>query len=260
MNKLRNPSSVLLDSNEVLSRLLPKIEELARKFWGVPKKDESWASVPDADRDATFLQARNLLLQAKKQSYFEQFQGKYALMGGMTAGLVLASAYYIGWMVGLIPCDCIAQLSTIGPYVVAGFLAVVVVCLGLMQNSRVVLQLLLVGAFLGGFAATNTRQPPTERHPSAETQKGLGVVCAVCCNTTSEDSGSSGASQGLPIEHKATFMLILALLGFAAAIRCYGAYKAFAREFALGVWRDFANFELVSESANKSAGGEPGNK
>src|SRR5690349_20142823 len=100
MLKLRNPSSALLESNEVLGRLLPKIEELARKFWGIPKKDESWASVPDADRDATFLQARNLLLQVKKQSYFEQFQGKYALMGGTTAGLVLASAYYIGWMVG----------------------------------------------------------------------------------------------------------------------------------------------------------------
>jgi hypothetical protein len=26
-------------------------------------------------------------------------------------------------------------------------------------------------------------------------------------------------------------------------LRCYGAYRSFAREFALAVWREFANFE-----------------
>jgi hypothetical protein len=259
MVKPRTPSSVLLDADESLARFLPKIEKLTRKFWEIPKENESWASVQDTDRDATFLQARNLLLQAKKQSYFEQFQGKYALMGGMTAGLVIASAYYAGWAVALIPSDCIAHLSRGGPYAFGGLLAVLVVCFALIQRSnvseqflRVVLLLLLVGVFLGGFVAASASQQPPETHQLAETHKGGCGVCAVCCGGKSEGSGPSDASQGLHIEHKATFMLIFALVAFGAAVRCYGAYKAFAREFAMGVWRDFANFHIVAESANKN--------
>lgn len=256
--KTRNPSSVLLDADESLACILPKIAELANKFWGIPKKDESWATIQDTDRDAVFLQARNLLLQSKKQSYFEQFQGKYALMGGMAAGLVITSVYYAGWAAALVPSDCIAHWSKGGPYVLGGLLAILVVCLALIQRSdfsrqflHVVLLLLLIGAFLGGFVAASASSQPPENRQSAEAKKKDCSVCAVCCGGNSEASHQSNASPALAIEHKVTFMLILALVAFAAAVRCYGAYKAFAREFAMGVWRDFANFDIVTASASK---------
>jgi hypothetical protein len=238
-----------------------KIRALTNEFWKIPKtpgSDEGvWDDVPDSDRAAAFLQARNLLLQTKKQSYFEQFQGKYALMGGVAAGLAIASVYYAGWAFAFIPSDCIAHLSRDGPYFLAIFLAVVVVvCLGFMQNSRVLLLLLLVGAFLAGFLVGNPHTAPPQTHQSAETQKGgVGVVCAVCCDSKSEDGSSGSASQNLHIEHKATFMLILAFMAFGAGRRCYGAYKEFAKQFAMGVWRDFANFRLVTESTNKGVSG-----
>ena len=259
--KLRAPSSVLLDQSpkSLAPAVRAKIRKLTNKYWEIPKtpgvNDGSWDDVPDLDRTAAFLQARNLLLQAKKQSYFEQFQGKYALMGGMAAGLAVASEYYAGWAFALIPSDWIAQVAKYGPYVLAGFLVVVVVCLGLMQNSRVVLLLLLVGAFLGGFAAANTSPEPPQTHQSTETQKGAGAVCAVCCDGKSEGNGSSSASQALNIEHKATFMLILALVAFGTGLRCYGTYKTFATEFAKGAWRDFANYDVLSDSDNKGGGG-----
>jgi hypothetical protein len=55
----------------------------------------------------------------------------------------------------------------------------------------------------------------------------------------------------LRIEHKATFMFALALAACGAAVRCYGGYKAFAKEFAAGVWRDFANFDIVAANSGK---------
>lgn len=259
--KLRTPSSVLLDGSpkSLAPAVRAKIRKLTNKFWEIPKilglNDGSWDDVPDSERAAAFLQARNLLLQAKKQSYFEQFQGKYALMGGMTAGLAIASVYYFGWAFALISSDCIAHLSKYGPYILAGFLVIVVICLGLMQNSRVLLVLLLAGAFLAGFVIGNPTPPPPQTHQSAEIQKGAGIVCTVCCDGKSEDSGSGNASQAVHIEHKLAFMLILALVAFSAGTRCYGAYKSFATEFAKGVWRDFANYDLVTEPSNKSAAG-----
>jgi hypothetical protein len=256
---LRAPSSILLDASPkgLAPTVRAKIRTLTTRFWKIPRTpgsdDGSWDDVADSDRAAAFLQARNLLLQAKKQSYFEQFQGKYALMGGMAAGLAIASAYYAGWAFAFIPCDCIAHLSRYGPYALAVFLVVIVVCFGFMQNSRVLLLLLLVGTFLAGFqVGTPAPPPPQTQHPT-ETQKGACVVCAVCCEGKSEGTGPDNASRSLYIEHKATFMLILALVAFGAAVRCYGAYKAFAREFAMGVWRDFANFDLLGGPGNQEA-------
>lgn len=223
--KLRLPSSVLLDADQALALFRTKIGELVNRFWQIPAAD-FLADNHDSDRNAAFLQARNLLLQSKRQSYFEQFQGKYALMGGVAAGLTLASAYYAGWGVGLIPSDCIAQWAIAGSYVLGAVLIVLLVCFVLNQRFdsgallHVVLVLLLFGTFLVGFVSGG-------------------------------NSGESNLSRAFQIEHKATFMLILALAAFAAAIRCYGSYKAFANEFAMGVWRDFANFDLITKSDDK---------
>jgi hypothetical protein len=259
MVKPRNPSSILLDdADKSLKPFLPKIEKLARKFWGIPKEDKSWDSVQDADRDAAFLQARNLLLQAKKQSYFEQFQGKYALMGGIAAALLLIALYYAGWWIGL-GCHPEGKLPHCAWVGFAIFLLVFIVFLFIVHSEDktlphvIMLILLAIGSGWGGVLTSSTPARVTEG------KGGNAPPCQVCY-IAKPDSGEDGKGQSpLDIEHKATFMVILALVAFAMAIRCYGAYKAFAREFAMGVWRDFANYDLVTESA-KSAGGEDKNK
>jgi hypothetical protein len=274
--KMRTPSSVLLDEDPapcgpqrhgtkpLFRAVRAKIRRLTYKFWDIPKtlksNNENWDDVLEPERAAAFLQARNLLLQSNKGSYFEQFQGKYALMGGVAAGLIVASAYYGGWAAALAPLSFVTSFSKSGPYILVAFVAVLVVCLAFIRSpnvSRTLLKLvfflLLVGVFLGGFVANSASKKPPEIQQCAETEKGKCGVCFVC------SAGHSGnESEGFPgfqIEHQATLMLILALLALGAAIRCYGAYEAFAKEFAMGVWRDFANFDLLTatdeESKNK---------
>src|ERR1051326_7602335 len=135
----RNPSSVLLDEDqELMVPFHKKIGELANKYWGIPQKDPSgtapWKAFPDSDRDAAFLQARNLLLQSKKQSYIEAFQGKYALLGGMAVGLLFASLYYTGYSLALFLSACIAPGSVIPMWVFAGCLTLFVIFLAFVYR------------------------------------------------------------------------------------------------------------------------------
>lgn len=281
-DKMRPPSSVFLDEGprSLAPMVRAKIKGLTNKFWTIPEttgpKEESWDDVLDSDRAAVFLQARNLLLQSKKQSYFEQFEGKYALMGGVAASLIIVALYYVGWAVALVPSSCRGWVQWLGdalaPYLVFFAAYLVFVQLrsrGMKEAPRVVnlflLLLLCIGAFLGGYRVAGIPQQPSgtktaQTEKTAEVPKGSTTPYVVCCVAKNESSESSNTLPDLQIEHQATFMLILALVAFGAAVRCYGAYKAFAREFAIGVWRDFANFELICESANKSTDGKPNHK
>lgn len=282
----RNPSSVLLDPNqELMAPLHIKIGELANKFWGIPEKDDSkikpWKDIPDSKRDTAFLQARNLLLQSKKQSYIEAFQGKYALLGGMAVSFLIAFAYYTGWAVALFLSECIGPKSALPWWVFAaclvffvGFLAFVyrVETGGSFRGKRLdlsheptrkkfrfsLLLFLAIGTVPAGFFAYSTVQEPSEKHEAADQQKGSCGVCAVCCAGNSESGSESKSSVALKIEHKGIFMLLLGTAALGAAIRCYGGYKAFAREFATAVWRDFANFELLGGSGDQGGTGRQG--
>jgi hypothetical protein len=247
--RLRSPSSIVLDADQGLPPALrSQIGDLTEKFWKIPSA-ELLAENHDTERNAAFLQARNLLLQAKKQSYFEQFQGKYALLGGAAAVLLLTSAYYCGWAIAFIPSTAVLYWSDRSPWLFGVFLIFLVLCLIFGNRVRldrvVLLSLLCLAAMLGGFVVANTS------YQSAEEQKNVSTTCAVCCNTRSPEGSENHASPSLRIDHKSSFMLILALAGLGGAARCYSGYKAFAREFAVGVWRDFANFEIVAKDSDK---------
>lgn len=272
------PSSVLLEEDQkTLADVRTKIGVLANEFWGIPAKDgaqvKPWKEVDDFNRRAVFLQARNLLLQAKKESYFEQLQGKYALMGGVTAALLMVSIYFAGWAARLIPSVRIANCDKFAAYFLLAYLILFAiylvalhVCSDRIRERRkdkkflwrfrgLLVSALGLGALLGGFVVASWS--PAEKHNSVETQKCPSAVCAACGVGKLEGSEEGKPLPPLDVEQKATFMLILALAAFAAGVRCYGAYKAFAVEFATGVWRDFANFKLLNDSLGKSpAGGE----
>ena len=279
--RMRNPSSVLLDDDQpTLKRFRTHIAELAEKFWKIPHTDllaENHDAARDAERDtardAAFLQARNLLLQSKRQTYTEQFQGKYALMGGMAAALAVSALYYSGWALGLAPnCQSWADGRA---HKLATLLVLLVVYMAVVQFisrwiskkevqrglNLLLLALLSLGVFLGGLAVVNIPHKnadapkPSQTEKAAETQKGGATPSVVCCVAKSESSEDGKSSPGLQIEDKATFMLVLTLLAFAAAVRCYGAYKTFAKEFATSVWRDFANYDLLDAAG---AQGPPG--
>lgn len=275
--EMRAPSSVLLDPDQAtLADVRTKIGILANEFWGIPAKDgvgvKAWKEVDDFNRRAVFLQARNLLLQAKKQSYFEQFEGKYALMGGIAAALLMASIYYAGWAIRLMPWERVANSGMAAAQILVVYLVFFVIYVVRLQASSDAIRkkrnedkkfsrrfrerlvsVLGIGALLGGMVAAGWT--PAEKHNSAESQKCPAVVCGVCCAGKPEANDEAKASPGWEIEHKAILMLVLALAAFAAGVRCYGAYKSFAVEFATGVWRDFANFKLLNQSPDKSPAG-----
>lgn len=282
--KMRAPSAVLLDQRSALTPdVHAKVGRLANQFWKFPKtfnsEDGSWDKVPPYERNAAFLQARNLLLQSGKGSYFEQFQGKYALMGGVTTSLLVTALYYAGWAVAFMLPGCgtgfwwsIGILACLAAFVIYLFR------LPMLEVKRkrewetakaedkdaveeknqkkertlnnILLLALALGALLGGFVAANFSQE-METNKTSDTQKKASATCAVCCAGNCEGSKESEGFPALPIEHEAIFMWFLAVLASGAAARCYGAYQAFAREFATGVWRDFANFDLLGESSSQ---------
>jgi hypothetical protein len=55
------------------------------------------------------------------------------------------------------------------------------------------------------------------------------------------------------IEKPGLIMFLLGLGVFLVTLRIHRAFKSFAKEFALAVWRDFANFEIAAgDAASKS--------
>lgn len=243
--QLRAPSSIALDAGaDFVPAVRDKIAKLANDYWEISAAD-LLAENHDHYRVDAFLQARNLLLQTKKQSYFEQFQGKYALLVGTAAALLLASAYYAGWAIPVV-----APWSSYFLYIFGTLLLLLVLYI-VFENRiglgrRALVSLLCIGAVLGGVAVANLSYQSPEKHRQAC------PTCAVCCNgSNSEDAGQNDASPSLRIDHKAILMLILSLAALGGAARCYGGYKEFANEFAKGVWRDFANFDVVATDSGK---------
>lgn len=288
--KMRNPSSVLLDDDQpTLKRFRTHISELAEKFWKIPHTDllaKSADAKHDAERDgardAAFLQARNLLLQSKRQTYTEQFQGKYALMGGIAAAFAVSALYYGGWARGLMRqhktwIDCVADSFSYLIVLAIYFVILQIFDMPIHDKSReskvwlwvfrVILVVMLgLGTFAGGEVAAIIPQKiadapkPAQTEKAAEAQKGGATPSVICCVAKSESSEDSKASPSLQIKNEATFMLVLALLAFVAAVRCYGAYKTFAKEFATSVWRDFANYDLLDAAGAPGPPGAPGSQ
>jgi hypothetical protein len=176
-------------------------------------------------RSVAFFQARSLLVQDHRQSYGEQFQGLYSMMRGLTVSFAAATAYFLGWAVAYRdnaagPVELAARDKLIG-WIPATLLVVVAAS--------------LVLAFILGAKAGNDDAPATWTQVLAGCLA-IAVFCgaALVARNTSPESG----------HHVGNFALLLtALVSGVAALRCYGAYRSFAREFALAVWREFANFE-----------------
>jgi len=99
---------------------------------------------------------------------------------------------------------------------------------------------LALTAFLGGgliARATNTAQPP-------EPIKG----CMVCCTPVvpcPADNAQEQAKFTINLGHPGWLMLMLALGAALVSGWAYRAYKEFAKQFALAIWQDFANFEVA---------------
>lgn len=204
----------------------------------------------DADtslrRDA-FFQARSALLKAKGNSYWEQFEGLYALMRGVSFAFGLAASYLAGWACGLgLRAFWGNVLWPFRYFGGMGVLAVlVIVALSWPGPSPPPSELprwkrisLLSAIVLASLAAGGVLSSLTLQQDGAKKSSVPSLITIVTVQPEANPEGSK-----ISVKTPALLVGFLGLLAAVMSFRCYGAYKAFADSFAEHVWRDFANIE-----------------
>lgn len=185
-----------------------------------------------AQRNDAFRQARATLLKSDSKSYAQQFEGLYAMMRGLAITFWFGCFYYLGWAGSYCHKDFlqwIARSFLIGGLGAAGVL-------GFISNS--------INVSRGDEAQKNKK-----RKIRIERVAGLLLTLVAL---------SSGALIGwrktmTPAQAIAFFFFGLG--AFLCAVRCYGAYTFFTKEFARAVWSDFLNLQISpAEPHEKQAG------
>lgn len=256
----------------------------------IKKIDERVGQLITGNRKDAFFQARSALLRDKKPSYWEQFEGLYAMMRGLSAALAASSAYFLGWAVGLWrklgdPASLLQSdvwsLRARWVLLILGTALIITAIWNQFrkrgrkkktgelsveqahgekkqgQQSPAWLQptmrgLLLSISLLAGFLlALGIIYPP----PHAQKQPCVSsLISIVTCDGGKNASEDSGNTNG--ITASSFVMFLLSLVAIVASTRCFGAYKSFAWSFAEHVWRDFANLEAkwsTSKSGDSAA-------
>jgi hypothetical protein len=240
--ELRLPSDILLDSKSLFSEnLQKKIADRCKKQFEIeisPGKDpgntaeEQVRKISGARREA-FLRARNALVNDEKKGYGEQFQGLYAMMGGMVIGLGIAAFYFIGWAVAFCGYVCSDNHSN-WPIGLEIALAIPVAIFAILSQLN------------------ESKKDQTRDHNAWKKaddlkkrwEKALALNLALVglwggvlagCRALMNAQAKSGREQGPWI------MVLLAVGAVVIAIRLFGTYRTFAKEWAVTVWRDFGD-------------------
>lgn len=289
----RHPSSVVLDKNDfsLPAGTKEKIGRLSLNYFDLDlnqkkKQEMRWKELTgkltqeelgdpkdgrkqiDARRDAAFFLARSVLLKAKSDktsSYWEQFEGLYAMLRNVMLAMIAASMYFLGWAASF---TAVGHGFAAPKWLLITLLAAVYFSFARKGHSRkaeghpddvdnygcpktktedkwnrrflwcLATLLAFSSFFTGAMVATAAKPKPAEANKP----------CAVCCSPcTAERDSKDESGISFNIEHPFWLMVILALATGVGSGRAYRGFKEFAREFALAVWRDFANFEVSPE-------------
>jgi hypothetical protein len=217
--KPRFPADILLDPEDpTFTRELKKsLAEQVKSTFRIdvhPDVHGDGGEISRQHNDAFFL-CRTALKRGTPVSYFEQFEGLYALMRGLAAAFGLGFAYLGGWGASLVKDDSLHELMLgVAPLGLVGATVTTLVLVlrpGLPRHQRVILEkttlvLLLVFLFALGYCFGWRR---------------------------------------LTLGDHALWIPLFSLAAMFAALRCFGSYKAFAQEFAKSVWRDFVVSQAV---------------
>lgn len=269
----RYPSNVLLDTTDksLDQETKKRIRSLSAKLFDLDLD----AQDGDLRRAAVFFQARSALLKQKGDkgaAYWEQFEGLYAMTRNVSLALGMSALYMFGWGIAFI-ChfDRFYTLNSLIASVLVSFLLILVIIFsihnarsprrdiagskspsnpsdvppatgktflsGVISHWGLASSLALIAVVSGSQIA----QSRTDNHKIVETKSPR----AVCCIASAPDIPESPAPS-IKIERPGFIMLLLGLAVLAATLRIHRAFKGFAREFALAVWRDFANFEIAT--------------
>jgi hypothetical protein len=183
--------------------------------------DEAERNNVKKERELAFFLCRSALITGGAPTYGEQFQGLYELMRGLTLAFALGFAYYLGWA------------------------SVVWLQEARLTNGIAGFAVGLFGAVLFSPAKT-IKDPLRARIISASLMVALFVSPFWLQGLVS----SEGASR----PHTTLLLAAMAIVDLLFAVRCYSAYRPFAREFAVAIYRDFYAYV---RSQDKDLGSTP---
>jgi hypothetical protein len=220
--RLRKPSDIVLDSSNL--RLTSEVKKrVAEKVMGRSQIDLFAGADGDENlsrvREQAFLMARLVLIQEKLVSYSEQFQGLYAMMRGLSVAFFLGTLYLFSWALSSFKSHYLWLTCVVG----------------------------LGASFATIFITGWLRLRPPER------ESRLRKIDRIALSAIAVGASASGYLLGFhrvitPTSAKA--LLIIGAISLLAGQRFRVAYKNFAFEFALSVWRDFAARHRPTKSAS----------
>jgi hypothetical protein len=228
--KARQPSEFLLDIDEGTfpEGFKRSLQGLIRKQVGREVNVEfDWDAANETERnnvkkerELAFFLCRSVLITGGAPTYAEQFQGLFELMRGLTLVFAIGFAYDLGWAsaVGLQK----ARLATPG---VAG---------------------LAVGLF-GAVLVTKTIKDPLRARIIAAS---LMIASFVSPFWVQGLVSSDGATR----PHRGLLLAAMAIVGLLFSVRFYSAYRPFAKDFAVAIYRDFYAYV---RSQDKDPGSTP---
>lgn len=258
-DRKRQPSDLLFDKSddEVLSQRLwdlkqPIAKQIKDQFNIDVQVAADWTAQVRGTRSAAFLKCRSVLVKAKAAAYAEQQQGMYVLMRGSAAAFVLACSLYTGLAVGACAPNfawrpLIEKFGMFG-LLIAAFISALFALIWQSDpdhDERAprawVFWLMALTLVFGGLAAG--------RHLDVLNSSGLELPAQLEHSMKEEkDAMKFHASERALAElrlnrniraHSAAIMFGLASAAALLAPLCLSAYRGFAVNFAVTVYRDY---------------------
>ncbi|HEV2987825.1 MAG TPA: hypothetical protein VG759_05250 [Candidatus Angelobacter sp.] len=241
----RFPSDLILDVHTAFTmETKKKIDELSQKYFNIALEPQDNPSEQSKNHEAishrrkdAFSQARSALLKDKATSYWEQFEGLYALMRGISAASAVAVAYFLGWGFAFSrkAGSAFYGFSQADSWTKWGATLLLFFAIKLVQFS---------------LPQARKNEEPGAHQESAqkEEEKNRTITLRLLLLFV---AFLTGLTLGLEIKDIQPpsgpfIMLGLAMAALVVSIRCYAAYTSFAWLFAEHVWRDFANIDKPS--------------
>lgn len=275
-NNKRVPSDLLLDEkNQVLVSSFSGLTDLAKQikcdFNLDVEENSDWTKTLGNRRSGVFFRCRNVLVRQKAAGYAEQQQGMYVLMRGAAAALLLSCVLYAGMGIGLAIVPSSPDLGYLYP-------ALSVILFALMiadainslrlQSKRFsgskekekaarcrLFWLVAVALFCGGLAISrpieefvrNTAALPPAFNQPANTDpvKNREIEQAMVSDPVKYRERERAIEELQLIRHVRSHAggIVLAWTALSALLTliCVAAYRSFAVNYALQIYRDYLN-------------------
>lgn len=233
-NQLRQPSDFLLDPDDSnFSELFKNsLVDAVQALFGIEVQLQAQRGdrQESSRRSEAFFLCRSVLVGAKQATYAEQFEGLYALTGGLAGAFWLGSAYLLGWSLCRVR-DCLRSFSDL-MLLIAFAVAVILSFWLIIKYHRWSEKLDLERPVLASLAA-------------GLLFLGMHLGVAVGLGGTPASSGPRLCTFALTCtDNKISLLALSCGASLLAGLRCYIAYKIFALQFAKAVWRDFLCSQL----------------